>query len=79
MEFHRLHALVHDRVSSPVRRMDRKYVGLYVRGRRLLHSILSCYGSDRQSSRKYLVDTKFKFDHRLTGNAIPQNRFSIFS
>jgi hypothetical protein len=53
MEFHRLHALVHDRFSSSVRRMDREYVGLYVRWRRLLHSILPSYSSDRQSSREY--------------------------
>lgn len=57
MEFHRLHALVHDRVSSAVRGMDWEYVGLYVRRRCLLHSILPCYRSDRQSSRKYLWNT----------------------
>lgn len=53
MEFHRLHALVHDRISSFMRRMDREYVGLYVRWRRLLYSILPRYSSDRQSSREY--------------------------
>lgn len=53
MEFHRLHALVHDRISSFMRRVDREYVGLYVRWRRLLYSILPCYSSDRQSSREY--------------------------
>lgn len=58
MEFHRLYALIHDRVSSVVRRMDREYVGLYVRWRRILHSILLSYGSDRQSSREY---RKIKF------------------
>lgn len=53
MEFHRLHALVHDRVSSFMRRMDREYVGLHVRRRCILHSILPRYRSDRQSSREY--------------------------
>lgn len=41
MEFHRLHALVHDRVSGAVRGMDRVYVGLHARGRRFLHTVLS--------------------------------------
>ena len=53
MEFYRLHALVHDRFSSAVRRMDREYVGLYVRRRRFLYPILLSYSSDRQSSRKW--------------------------
>lgn len=52
MEFHRFHALVHDCVPSLVRRVDREYVGLYVRRRRLLYSILPSYRSDRQSSRE---------------------------
>lgn len=78
MEFHRLHALIHDRFSSPVRRMDRKYVGLYVRGRRLLHSILSCYGSDRQSSRKYRVEIKFHCDKRIIGIATPKQVLNLF-
>lgn len=63
MEFHRLHALVHDRVSSFMRRMDREYVGLHVRRRCILHSILPRYRSDRQSSREYpLRSTLWTFE-----------------
>lgn len=29
VEFHRFHALLHDRVSGVMRRVDRVYVGLY--------------------------------------------------
>lgn len=80
MEFHRLHALVHDRISSFMRRMDREYVGLYVRWRRLLHSILPRYRSDRQSSRKYRDDLPMVDEERLQSEFHSlSNRFSIFS
>lgn len=79
MEFHRLYALVHDRISSLMRRVDREYVGLHVRRRRLLYSILPSYCSDRQSSREY-PEMKFMLSTDVRLKKLHSfNRYSIFS
>lgn len=84
MEFHGFHAFVHDCVQSLMRRMDREYVGLHVRRRCVVHSILPRYRSDRQSSRKchrpklmLLKITKFELNTEIF--LVFQLRFSTFS
>lgn len=53
MEFHWFHALVHDRVSCVMRRMDRINVGLYVSWWRIMHPIFPSHRCHWQFSRKY--------------------------
>lgn len=78
MELHRLHALVHDRFSSALWRMDREYVGLYVRWWRLLHSILPGYCSDRQLSRTYLEQTIFNKHENSSNFQISRQVLNLF-
>lgn len=52
MEFHGFHALVHDRVPSAVRRMDRIHVGLHACRRCFLHSIFPRHCRHRKLGRK---------------------------
>lgn len=53
LELHRLYAQLYDRVPSALRRVDWVHVGLHVRGRCLLHSVLLGYRCHRQSCGMY--------------------------
>ena len=53
MELYGLYALVHDRVPSAVRRVDRVHVGLYAGRRRLLHPLFPGHCGDRKLCGKY--------------------------
>jgi hypothetical protein len=81
VEFYGFHAFIYDSISSALRRMDREYVGLHVRGRRVVHTILPRYGSHRQLSRKYRVSQRSHPRHDNNNNVfgtLPPQVLNLF-
>ena len=55
LAFHRFHALVHDRLPGPLRRVDRVHVGLHVGRRFHLHPLLPGHRRHRKPRRTSLL------------------------
>lgn len=72
LEFHGFHAFVHDRLSSPVRRMDRIDVGLHVSRRFDLHPLLFGHGRHRKSCGKLAISIE-DFPSALIGSFLAQH------